>query len=128
MFGIVKVLHFRPFERNGRGSKGVIAGVPESTCSGSKWCLQKFYHLHSPFVLSHRSSEKKPAPSSKVRPLTSGPYATSISRVDMGNGVLRLLLTFFAVSTPTKGAISSGLRPLRKSGGRTLSVIADANI
>jgi len=37
-------------------------------------------------------------------------------------------LTFLAVSTPTRGAINSGLMPLSMSGGMTVAVIALAAI
>ena len=38
------------------------------------------------------------------------------------------LLTFFAVRTPTSGAMNSGFNPLSMSGGIIVSVIADAAI
>ena len=37
-------------------------------------------------------------------------------------------LTFFAVNTPTKGAMNSGLSPLSMSGGMMVSVMAEAAI
>jgi hypothetical protein len=39
-----------------------------------------------------------------------------------------LILTFWAVRTPTSGAMNSGFNPLSMSGGRMVSVIADAAI
>ena len=51
-----------------------------------------------------------------------------IVRLRQGTRKGDISLTFLAVSTPTRGAMNSGLMPLSMSGGMTVAVIALAAI